>query len=91
MVSDMGWNFEEIVDGLRLPFVDWRRSIPRTSSMETARSKSGGVSIPDTPDIEWVKDLGVVGSIRSFGVLAVSAAGRREFKVLRTALSEGRG
>lgn len=69
---DAGWNLEGPMEGLRLPLVDWRRSIPRTSSMETERSKSGGVSIPA---IEWVSDLGVVGSMRSLGLWAVSAAG----------------
>lgn len=65
-------NFEVPTEGLRLPRVDWRRSIPRTSSMETELSNSGGVSVPA---IGWSSDLGVVGSTRSVGSWAVSAAG----------------
>ena len=66
MVSEIGWYFvDEPVEGLRLPRVDCRRSIPRTSSMETERSKSGGVSMPE---VECVNDLGVVGSMRSLGL-----------------------
>ena len=42
-------------------------------------------------ETEWATDLGVVGSRRSPGVLAVSAAGRREFNVARALLSEAGG
>ena len=42
-------------------------------------------------ETDWANDLGVVGSRRSPGVLAVSAAGRREFKVARALLSEAGG
>ena len=81
-------DFVEPIEALRLPLVDWRRRSPRTSSIETERSKSGGVSVPDT---EWAIDLGVAGSIRSLGAAAVSAAGWREFKVFRAVLSDGGG
>lgn len=46
-VSNLGGSFDDPTEGLRLPRVDCRRSIPRTASMLTARSKSGGVSIPE--------------------------------------------
>ena len=42
-------------------------------------------------ETDWAIDLGVAGSRRSPGVLAVSAAGRREFKVARALLSEAGG
>lgn len=80
-------NLAAPLDVLRFPRVDRRRSKPRTSSIETVRSTSG-VSIVET---DWATDLGVVGSIRSPGEVAVSAAGRREFKVARALLSEAGG
>ena len=52
------------LDALRFPRVDCRRSMPRTSSIETVRSESR-TSIVET---DWATDLGVVGSIRSPGV-----------------------
>lgn len=57
-------NFAAPLDALRFPRVDCRRSMPRTSSIETFRSESR-TSMVET---DWATDLGVVGSIRSPGV-----------------------
>ena len=57
-------NIAAPLDALRFPLVDCRRSMPRTSSIETLRSESR-TSIVET---DWATDLGVAGSMRSPGV-----------------------
>lgn len=88
LVDTGGWgNFAAPLDVLRFPRVDLRRSRPRTSSIEAVRSRS----VASMCETDWATDSGVADSIRSPGVLAVSAAGRREFKVARALLSEAGG
>lgn len=76
------------LDFLRLPLVDWRWRTPRTSSIVAERSKSGGVSTPET---ECATVFGAACPIMSLALSAVSAAGGREFRVFNAVLSEGGG
>ena len=87
LASELRGNFDaNDLGDFRLPRVDCRRSKPRTSSIDTERSRSGISVVPAT---EFATDLGVVGSMISDGFLAVSAAGWREFSVVSAVLSDG--